>query len=40
MKNWNIRVKTLKNILQHLYSFQDDRELIGNPVDQETKIPK
>jgi hypothetical protein len=40
MKNWDIRVKTLRNILQHLHNYEDDRYIIENPLDQETKFPK
>jgi hypothetical protein len=40
MKNWDMRVKTLRNILQHLHYFRDDKDLIGKAVDQETKFPK
>jgi hypothetical protein len=38
MKNWNMRVKTLRKILMHLHDFEDDR--YDPPVDQETKLPK
>ena len=38
MKNWNMRVKTIRKILMHLYDFDEDR--YEPPVDQETKFPK
>jgi hypothetical protein len=40
MKNWDVHVKTLRNMLQHLHYFRDDKDLIGNPQEQETKLPK
>lgn len=40
MKNWDIRVKTLRNLLQHLHHFRDDGDMIGKPLEQETKFPK
>jgi len=40
MKNWNMRVKTLRNILQHFHNFKNDHYTIENSLDQETKFPK
>jgi hypothetical protein len=40
MKNWDMRVKTVKRILMHIYTFRNDGYLIDKPLDQETKFPK